>query len=90
MTEKSAADFDLFARQGLLGSDRAPMLWAGVDEHGIYPTLQKHADIDYMMYGKGLGPLPVLMDPTKINEIPWAAQYLKCDDDWTHLCKENR
>ena len=90
MTEKGASDFDLFARQGIMGSERAPMLWAGRDEHEIYPALQTHADVDYMMYGTGLGPIPTVTDPTKVSEIPWAAQYLKCDADWTGLCKENR
>ena len=91
MTEGSnSPDFDLFARQGILGSDRSPMLWAGIDLGNLYPTLQEHADIDYMMYGTGKGPIPAITDPTKLDEIPWAARYLKCDDDWTSLCKDNR
>jgi hypothetical protein len=91
MTESSKSpDFDLYARQGILGSYRAPMLWAGVDEAEIYPTLQEHADIDYMMYGTGRGPIPAITDPTKLDEIPWAARYLKCDADWESLCKDNR
>ena len=91
MTESAeSADFDMFARQGILGSDRAPVLWAGGDGNHIYPTLQEKADVDYMMYGTGLGPIPSITDPTTLDEIPWAARYLKCDPDWASLCKENR
>ena len=47
MTESAESpDFDLFARQGILGSDRAPILWAGKDDKKVYPTLQEHADVD--------------------------------------------
>lgn len=91
MTESAAsADFDMFARQGILGSDRAPLLWAGGDDLHVYPALQEHADVDYMMYGLGLGPIPEVTDPTTVGEIPWAARYLKCDSDWLNLCRDNK
>lgn len=91
MTEPTKTpDFDLFARQGILGSDRAPMLWAGIDQSELYPTLQEHAKIDYMMYGTGKGPIPTISDPTKADQISWAARYLKCDNEYADLCKDNR
>lgn len=91
MTESNdSPDFDLFARQGLLGSVRAPVLWAGSDDKHVYPALQDAADVDYIMYGKGLGPIPAITDPTTVDEIPWAARYLKCDPDWKSLCEENK
>lgn len=91
MTEPSKGpDFDLFARQGILGSDRAPILWAGIDQKKLYPTLQEHADIDYMYYGTGKGAIPPVTDPRTVDELPWAARYVKCDSDWTDLCTENR
>jgi len=91
MTEKDhSPDFDLFARQGLLGSDRAPVLWSGEDSTKLYPDLQEHADVDYMMYGLGMGPIPSISDPTTVSDIPWAARYLKCDNEWKGLCAENR
>jgi len=91
MTEPAdSPDFDLFARQGILGSDRAPVLWAGKDDKKIYPALQEHADVDYMMYGTGLGPIPPVTDPTTVDQIPWAARYLKCENEWHRLCNDNK
>jgi hypothetical protein len=92
MTESSdSPDFDLFARQGILGSDRAPMLWSANDDAHVYMALQEHADIDYMVYGtgRGEGVIPQWNNSNHIDDIPWAARYLNCDTEFQSVCHDN-
>lgn len=89
MTENTNPDIDLFARQGLMGSDRAPLLFTG-SKADIFGSLGEHADADYMVYGTGMAAIPKVEGPEQAEKIAWAARYLHCEAEWTSLCKENR
>ena len=86
MTETKDRDIDLFARQGLMGGDRAPLLFTGSFED-VFAPLSEHADADYMVYGTGHGGIPQVKGPEEAENIAWAARYLSCGAEWTSKCQ---
>jgi len=84
MTEKSAAHIDMFERQAILGGNRAPFLWGGNAD--VMRALYENADADVGMFGSGNIGVPMTMDEEQVKTLPWAAQYLNCDEQRAELC----
>mmetsp|Transcript_9563 Transcript_9563/g.26022 ORF Transcript_9563/g.26022 Transcript_9563/m.26022 type:complete len:205 (-) Transcript_9563:1541-2155(-) len=79
MTEKSGADIDIMARQGLLGGIKVPALW--YFPPGILKPLAEHADVDVGYPGNAQIGLPSPNTLEELNNVAWAARYLKCGPD---------
>jgi len=86
MTEESDAEVDLFFRQALIGGKRPPVLWGGNFEP--LKTLHLQADADIMAYGSGMASIPLTENMDQVENLPWAARYLKCPEDNTSLCDD--
>lgn len=86
MTERRPSDFDLFARQALLGGKRAPVLWGGL--FSILKDLHESAGADVGHYGNAMDGIPLTLDETQLETLPWAVQRLKCDKQREDLCDQ--
>lgn len=84
MTEPGAAHIDLFIRQGLIGGNRVPVVWAGNFE--VMAALHEHADVDLGEFGSGTDGIPMITDATPAATLPYAARYMKCDSDSKAIC----
>ena len=86
MTEGGGADFDLFCRQALLGSKRAPFILGLGAEFPVLQMLHNNAGADVGGVGSGRIGVPITQDEVQVNTLPWAAQYLACAPDRNDLC----
>jgi hypothetical protein len=85
MTEGDAPSKDVFTRQGILLSDRPPVLWGEPDD-GRYEI----GFVSTGMWGAGMNEMPLTKDAAQVKTIPFASRYLNCDKDAGDLCKNNR
>jgi hypothetical protein len=86
MTEKNPRDLDLFARQGLLGGGRVPVLWNLPPS--TLKTMYVHADADVGGSFTKENPIPKAQNQTHLDELPYAIQYMKCDNSiFKDFCK---
>jgi hypothetical protein len=94
MEEAEKWEFDLFCRQVLLGSKRAPFLLLGAKGHDDYlevlQMLHETVGADVGSLGSGLSGIPITTDKVQVAALPWATQYLTCDPQSTNLCTENK
>jgi hypothetical protein len=90
MTEKNLRDMDLFARQGILGGGgRVPILWNLPP--AILKPLYVHADADVGGSFTKTIPVPTAQNETHLLSLPYAIQYLKCDNSIDNdVCKPKR
>lgn len=84
MTENDPYSYDVFARQGLLGSNRAPVLWGG--NFDVLKLLHEHADADVGQFGQGLDGVIVTENEKQALTVPYAARYMKCTNERQDLC----
>jgi hypothetical protein len=91
MTEKDSPSRDLFARSALLSGKRVPVLW-GEPDLGTYEAAVPGAGaINVCFWGSCQAGLPETTSAVQVEQVPWAARYLKCaGDEVGGLCKENR
>ncbi len=86
MTEKGVAETTFFNRQGILGGERVPVLF-GEFPNDIYKETDEKAWI------ASLDPfsdhIPVTTSEEQAATLPWAAQYINCDNEVGSLCGAN-
>ena len=87
MTEPGNSGFDLFARQALLGSNRAPVLYHGTKN--ILTRLHEETGADIFFMGNGDLGIPTTIDEKQVLTLPWATRYMKCDKQRKDLCGNN-
>jgi hypothetical protein len=83
MTEKNGDDQDLFHKQNLLGGERVPILLNG------WVANLKAETGDNLWYGNilpGWSAVPKTTGLDQGAELPWAVQYLYCQQDVGGLC----
>ena len=90
MTEGSKSDFDLFCRQALLGSKRAPFILGIGAEFEVLKMLHEAAGADVGGLGSGMSGVPETTDEVQVNSLPWAAQFLNCVSERKDLCNSNK
>jgi hypothetical protein len=84
MTENTPAHIDLFIRQGLIGGNRVPIVWAGNFE--VMAALHENADVDVGEFGTGMDGIPTIMNETHAAAVAYAARYMKCDHERKEIC----
>lgn len=84
MTEKDAASQDLFHRQYILGGGKVPILWSLA--LSTLTHLHLNADVDVGMVGEGNQGLTLAKNVEELDAQPWAARYLKCDNELKKIC----
>ena len=85
MTENHPAHIDLFIRQGLIGGNRVPVVWAGSFE--ILAALHENADVDVGEFGTGTDGIPTIANEAHAATVAYAARYLKCDNERKDICE---
>jgi hypothetical protein len=88
MTEKGAIHLDVFARQGLMGGDRVPLLLSG--SRDVLTTMHNLADADVgevAGWGAAYSGIPKSVNATQVETIPWASRYIDCDKDFNGECR---
>jgi len=86
MTEGDPAHVDIFYRQALLAGNRVPVLWGGPFE--LLRMLHEEADVDVGDWGTAMDGMPKVESLEQAKDLPWAARYMKCQDEVEDLCKE--
>lgn len=87
MTEKEGQALDTFARQGVLGGAKVPVIWNLFP--GVSQPLHDLADVDIGAAGTGYAGIDQLTDIKDLDKIPWAAQYVRCTGELSGICREN-
>jgi hypothetical protein len=49
-----------------------------------------HADVDVGMAGRGTFGVHLAQNLSEVDDMPWAARYMKCDGDIDEICKANK
>lgn len=88
MTEKDAAALEVFARQGIMGGTKVPVLWGFLS--GSAKQLSKDFDADVGTAGRGTFGVATAETLEDLEEMPWAARYLKCGSDVNAICNDNK
>jgi len=88
MTEKEPRARDLLFRQGILGDGKVPMLWAAAPRNDMIGMLNEHADADILMLGEN-DVLTTAETLEEVAELPWAAQYVRCGNEISSICRDN-
>jgi hypothetical protein len=87
MTEGEDYVRDLFARNGFLTLEKVPLLW-GEPEHDKYEYKVAGAGAIVTGFPGTIGlPTTTL---TNVEELPFAARYMKCDSDARDFCNSKR
>lgn len=87
MTEKKDSDYDLFARQAILGGNRVPFLYNG--HFNSLFDLHDKAGVDVLKMGDGSLGIPTTMDEEQVLTLPWAVRYMDCDPQRQDLCDKS-
>jgi hypothetical protein len=87
MTERESEALDVFARQGLLGGLKVPVLWS-LFPHIVAP-LNLKADVDVGSHGRAFSGIPEAQTVEEIESMPWAAKYVRCSAELFQLCRDN-
>ena len=85
---------DVFMRQVILGGKKVPFIWVNQDNGRFFKAelhhfLAQECDADVAVYGLGLRGIPEMTQNDNVNDIAWAARYLKCDTDMAIECRQN-
>ena len=78
---------DMFGRQALLGH-RVPVLWH-LNENFL-ELYHEHCDADVGQYGTASLGIPISENETHVETLPYAAQYMACDQEHGQMCNENK
>ena len=89
MTEPGKWEFDLFCRQALLGSKRAPFLLGLGAEFDVLKVLHE-AGADVGGLGSGISGVFVTTDEKQAETLPWAVRFLNCAKERLDLCDSNK
>jgi hypothetical protein len=87
MTEKEGQALDTFARQGILGGIKVPVLWSLFP--GILTPLNVHADADVGANGNGYFGVPEAETVEDVAKMPWASKYVRCKGEVSKICRVN-
>ena len=85
--EVERAGFDLLARQALLSEGRVPVIWGG--NFDVLKTLHEEVGADVGQHGWGWNGVELTKDDNQVKDLPWAVQYLKCEEGKEALCDKN-
>lgn len=85
MTEKEKRAVDLLYRQTILGSKRVPFLWG--DHVEVLKMLHHEIGADVGQFGRGLSGVIETIDENQVKDLPWAIQFLKCEEQSKALCQ---
>lgn len=88
MTEGDGPSIEVFARQGLIGGVKVPVLWGLKSD--VSKPFNMGADVDVGMLGRGTYGLKKAEKFEDLESIPWAARYMKCDGDLNEVCGQNK
>lgn len=88
MLEFKSSQYDLFARQALIGGNRVPVLWNGYVD--VMEDLHKGADVDIGGHGSGLMGIPFTKSTEQAWQLPYAVRYLRCPGDRKDLCDDRK
>jgi len=77
-TQTSPEAIALFYHHTLMGGKRAPVL--ADDDLNLLKELHQNTDANVMQLRSAMVSVVQTMFTNKINHLPWAVQYLKCDD----------
>ena len=85
MTENNLPHhIDLFLRQALIGGNRVPVVWGGNFE--LLQMLHEQADVDVGEWGEATDGIIEIESLDKVNEVPYAARYMKCSEAAQSAC----
>lgn len=87
MTEKEKRAIDLLYRQTILGSKRVPFLWG--DNVEVLKMLHHEIGADVGQFGSGMSGVIETIDENQVKDLPWAIQFLKCEEQSKALCQNN-
>jgi hypothetical protein len=87
MTELEASAPDAMARQAMLGGMKVPALWTLHPETATYLHLAGGADTG--LVGTGYFGVDKGMTLQEIKQMPWAMQYVNCDNELHDICRSN-
>ena len=88
MTEKGANAHELFARQGILGGIKVPVIWH--IKPPTAPLLHDKADVDLGHLGSSMSGIPKAEMIQDFDNIKWAARYMSCSNELSSECKKYR
>lgn len=78
---------DLFLRQGLIGGNRVPVIWGNGFNFDMVKYLHENADADIGEFGQATDGLPEAQSDEHAKTIPWAARYMKCNENANTVCQ---
>ena len=87
MTEREKTAQDMFHRQALMGGMKVPVLWTLAASWATF--FNEHADADVGMPGSGYFGIKQGKTLDEIEQMPWAAQYVRCDNELKQICRKN-
>jgi hypothetical protein len=88
MTEGGdTAAIDLFGRQGLLGGTKVPVLWSLAGTNSQLLNMNAEADVGFP--GSGYIGIPEGKTLEEIQQMPWASQYVRCNNALHGICRSN-
>ena len=88
-TEGGAPEhIDLVVRQVLLSGNRVPVIWGPPFE--LLRMFHEDADVDVGEWGNGFVGIPITMNETHSESLPWAARNIRCSSERQDLCNGNR
>lgn len=88
MTERNNERQSMFMRQALMSGSRPPILVGG--NFSLLRDLYIKADADVMFMGTGMNGVDKTLNEVQALKLPWAIQYLNCDDHIMDLCKDSK
>ena len=87
MTERESEALDVFGRQGLLGGLKVPVLWSLPPAVAV--PLNLKADVDVGYCGTAHSGIPLAETLDEIQNMAWAAQYVRCNAELHSICRAN-
>jgi len=89
MTERIGEHIDLFFRQGLIGGDKVPVIWSAGGNFPVLKMLHEEAGVDVGEFGIGLDGVILTESEEQAKKLPFAVQYLMCDQEHADVCKQH-
>lgn len=90
MTEPEGIAHDIFARQGLLGGNRVPVIWGRGMNFENLKILHEYADADIGEFGSALRGIPGTISEEQAKTLPWATRYLVCSAEMADACRREK
>ena len=86
MTEgRDGRAVDMFGRQALMGN-KVPVLWNLNSD--LLEMYHEHCDADVGSLGTAQVGVPVTKDETQAETLPFAVQYVTCDEEHKDMCRD--